>query len=61
MKTELTELTGMFEGMIGGTRIYREKRGVWQVQDLKQPHLASMTGTLREIERKLHQNLTRIW
>lgn len=55
-----TELTGRFEGMINGTRIYREKRGVWQVQDRKQPHLAAMQGTLREIERKLHQNLVKM-
>jgi hypothetical protein len=39
---------------IDGRRIGMERRGVWHVQDVRNPSKAVFTGTLREIERSLH-------
>lgn len=48
------------KGLIQGRRIYREKRGLWHIQDIKNPSKAMFSGTLREIERGLKGNLVKI-
>jgi hypothetical protein len=38
---------------IDGRRISQERRGVWHVQDARNPSKSVFTGTLREIESAL--------
>lgn len=53
------EIKGSIVGMIQGRRIYKVKRGHYQVQDVKQPNKSAFDGTLRECENALHGKLMR--
>lgn len=45
------EITGKFYGMVNGSRVYRVKRGHFQIQNPTRPSLSCFDGTKREIER----------
>jgi len=52
MKTNIENaLIGKFYGMINGSRVYRVRRGHFQIQNPTRPNQSCFDGTLREINR----------
>lgn len=53
MQTKFKTQSGKYRS-IDGRRIGKESRGIWHVQDSRDPSKSVFTGTLREIESALH-------
>ena len=61
MKTQDNALTGKFYGMVNGSRVYRVKRGDFQIQHPTRPSESCFNGTKREIERVEKSKIVRIF
>jgi hypothetical protein len=58
VKKDLTNTK--FVGMINGSRVYREARGVNHIQHPARPNEAQFTGSIREIEKASHAKFLRM-
>lgn len=54
-------LIGTFWGMIDGRRIYRVRRGWYQVQHATRPGETEFDGTLRAVEKALGHKLVKMF
>lgn len=54
-----SQIKGSIVGMIQGRRVYKVRRGHYQIQDVRQPNKSAFDGTLRECETALHGKLMR--
>lgn len=54
------KLTGIFYGMVNGSRVYKVRRGHYQIQNPTRPAQSCFDGTKREIERTEHSRIQRM-